>query len=46
MSAMAVMSAEATSKVATALRVPEHDVESMAARLSAPDRSLECAADG
>lgn len=36
----AVMSAEATSKVAKALRVPEHDVEAMAARLSAPDRSL------
>lgn len=36
----AVMSAEATSKVAKALRVPEHDVQSMAARLSAPDRSL------
>ncbi|MEZ5959224.1 MAG: RNA polymerase factor sigma-32 [Hyphomonadaceae bacterium] len=36
----AVMSAEATSKVAQALRVTEHDVESMAARLSAPDRSL------
>lgn len=35
-----VMSAEATSKVATALRVPERDVEAMAARLSAPDRSL------
>jgi RNA polymerase sigma-32 factor len=34
------MSAEATSKVAKALRVPEHDVQSMAARLSAPDRSL------
>lgn len=36
----AVMSAEATSKVAKALRVPEHDVASMAARLYAPDRSL------
>lgn len=36
----AVMSAEATSKVAKALRVPEHDVQSMAARLYAPDRSL------
>ena len=36
----AVMSAEATSRVAQALRVPERDVESMAARLSAPDRSL------
>ena len=34
------MSAEATSNVAHALRVPEHDVEAMAARLSAPDRSL------
>lgn len=36
----AVMSPEATSKVAKALRVPERDVEAMAARLSAPDRSL------
>ena len=36
----AVMSAEATSKVAKALRVPEQDVVSMAARLYAPDRSL------
>jgi RNA polymerase sigma-32 factor len=36
----AIMSAEATSRVAQALRVPERDVESMAARLSAPDRSL------
>jgi RNA polymerase sigma-32 factor len=36
----AVMSAEATSRVAQALRVPERDVENMAARLSAPDRSL------
>jgi RNA polymerase sigma-32 factor len=36
----AVMSAEATSKVAKALRVPERDVEAMAARLAAPDRSL------
>lgn len=36
----AVMSAEATSKVAAALRVPEHEVEAMAARLSSPDRSL------
>jgi RNA polymerase sigma-32 factor len=36
----AVMSAEATSNVAKALRVPERDVEAMAARLSAPDRSL------
>jgi RNA polymerase sigma-32 factor len=34
------MSAEATSKVATALRVPERDVEAMASRLSASDRSL------
>jgi RNA polymerase sigma-32 factor len=36
----AVMSAEATSRVAQALRVPEREVEAMAARLSAPDRSL------
>lgn len=36
----AVMSPEATSKVAKALRVSEQDVQSMAARLSAPDRSL------
>ena len=36
----AVMSAEATSKVAKALRVSEQDVASMAARLYAPDRSL------
>jgi RNA polymerase sigma-32 factor len=36
----AVMSAEATSRVAKALRVPERDVETMAARLSSPDRSL------
>lgn len=36
----AVMSAEATSKIATALRVPKHDVEVMAARLFSPDRSL------
>ncbi len=36
----AVMSADATSKVAKALRVPERDVEAMSARLSAPDRSL------
>lgn len=36
----AVMSVEATSRVAKALRVPEHEVEAMAARLSAPDRSL------
>lgn len=34
------MSVEATSKVATALRVPMHDVEAMTARLYAPDRSL------
>jgi RNA polymerase sigma-32 factor len=36
----AVMSAEASSRVAVALRVPEREVEAMAARLSAPDRSL------
>lgn len=36
----AVMSAEATSSVARALRVPEREVEAMAARLSSPDRSL------
>jgi RNA polymerase sigma-32 factor len=36
----AVMSAEATSSVAKALRVHERDVEAMAARLSGPDRSL------
>lgn len=36
----AVMSADATSKIAIALRVPKHDVEAMAARLFAPDRSL------
>lgn len=36
----AVMSAEASSRVAKALRVPEREVEAMAARLSAPDRSL------
>lgn len=36
----AVMSAEATSSVAKALRVPEREVEAMAARLSSPDRSL------
>jgi len=35
-----VMSAEACSRVARDLRVPEHEVESMAARLFAPDRSL------
>ena len=36
----AVMSADATSNVAKALRVPKRDVEAMAARMSAPDRSL------
>lgn len=36
----AVMSAEATSSVAKALRVPEREVETMAARLWSPDRSL------
>lgn len=36
----AVMSAEATSSVARALRVSEREVEAMAARLSSPDRSL------
>lgn len=36
----AVMSAEASSRVAKALRVPAREVEAMAARLSAPDRSL------
>ena len=36
----AAMSAEARAHVAQALGVPEHDVEAMAARLSAPDRSL------
>jgi len=36
----AVMSADATSSVAKALRVPEREVEAMAARLSSPDRSL------
>jgi len=36
----AVMSAEATSSVAKALRVPEREVEAMASRLSSPDRSL------
>lgn len=35
-----VMSAEACSRVARDLRVPEHEVEAMAARLFAPDRSL------
>jgi RNA polymerase sigma-32 factor len=34
------LSAEARGRVAHALGVPEHDVEAMAARLSAPDRSL------
>jgi len=34
------ISAEARTKVAHALKVPEQDVESMAARMSAPDRSL------
>ena len=34
------LSAEARARVAHALGVPEHDVEAMAARLSAPDRSL------
>jgi RNA polymerase sigma-32 factor len=36
----AVMSAESRARVAHALGVPEHDVDNMAARLSAPDRSL------
>jgi RNA polymerase sigma-32 factor len=35
-----VMSAEACSRVARDLRVPEREVESMAARLGTPDRSL------
>jgi RNA polymerase sigma-32 factor len=35
-----VMSAEACSRVARDLRVPEHEVEAMAARLFSPDRSL------
>src|SRR5689334_16580041 len=35
-----VMSAEACSRVARDLRVPEREVEAMAARLFAPDRSL------
>lgn len=35
-----IMSADSRARVAHALGVPEHDVESMAARLSAPDRSL------
>jgi RNA polymerase sigma-32 factor len=34
------MSAASRAQVAQVLGVPEHDVESMAARLSAPDRSL------
>ena len=34
------ISADARGKVARALNVPEHDVASMAARMSAPDRSL------
>jgi RNA polymerase sigma-32 factor len=34
------ISADARTRVAKALNVPEHDVESMAARMSAPDRSL------
>jgi RNA polymerase sigma-32 factor len=34
------ISADARAKVARALNVPEHDVASMAARMSAPDRSL------
>jgi RNA polymerase sigma-32 factor len=34
------MSADASSRVAIALRVPEREVSAMAARLSAPDRSL------
>ncbi len=36
----ATMSADSSSRVAVALGVPERDVASMAARLSAPDRSL------
>jgi RNA polymerase sigma-32 factor len=36
----AAMSHEARVRVAQALGVPEHDVDAMAARLSAPDRSL------
>jgi len=36
----ATMSAESSSRVAVALRVSEREVSSMAARLSAPDRSL------
>lgn len=34
------ISVDARAKVAHALNVPEHDVDSMAARMSAPDRSL------
>jgi RNA polymerase sigma-32 factor len=34
------ISADARTRVAKALNVPEHDVEAMAARMSAPDRSL------
>jgi RNA polymerase sigma-32 factor len=34
------LSADSRGRVARALGVPEHDVENMAARLSAPDRSL------
>jgi RNA polymerase sigma-32 factor len=36
----ATMAPEARTRIAKALGVPEHDVESMAARMSAPDRSL------
>jgi RNA polymerase sigma-32 factor len=36
----ALLSAESRTRVAHALGVPERDVEAMAARLSAPDRSL------
>lgn len=36
----AVMSADARARVARTLGVPEQDVDNMAARLSAPDRSL------
>jgi RNA polymerase sigma-32 factor len=34
------ISADARTRVAHALNVPEHDVDAMAARMSAPDRSL------
>jgi RNA polymerase sigma-32 factor len=34
------ISADARTRVAKALNVPEHDVDAMAARMSAPDRSL------